>query len=204
MRQDEAAGAGPVDGIVLAAGRSRRMGEPKPLLEVEGEAFVERAVRTLRAGGCRMVVAVVGGGTTSPEGRLADAAGAVVVLNDSPESEPVDSIVLGLDALPDDCAGAVILPVDHPLVHPATVSALVDAFRARGAPVVRPVYGGRPGHPGIFARALFDELRAPELPDGAQTVIAAHAASVLDVSVGDAGVVGNVDTPEDYERLVGD
>lgn len=194
--------AEPVDGIVLAAGLSRRMGRPKPLLELEGETFIERAVRTLREGGCRAVVAVVGGGDAAAA-RLAAATGAVVVANGRPSSEPIDSIRLGLDALSADAVAAAVLPVDHPLVRSDTVAALVEGFRDGKPPVVRPVHRGCPGHPGIFGRATFAALRRPALPDGAQTVIAEQGGAVLDLEVSDPGVLGNVDTPEDFERLIG-
>lgn len=192
---------GAVDGIVLAAGASRRMGSPKPLLEHEGDTFLERTIRTLKLGGCRIVVAVVGGGDTSWAARIADVEGALVARNDREGSDPIDSIRAGLDALPSDAAGVAILPVDHPSVRPDTVAALIGAFQERGAGIVRPVHDARPGHPGIFARRLFAELRRPDLPEGAHTVIESHPKELVELSVDDAGVAQNVDTPEDLRRL---
>jgi molybdenum cofactor cytidylyltransferase len=120
-----------VDGIVLAAGRSTRMGEPKPLLEVEGESFLERAIRTLREGGCRYIVAVVNEQADWTQ-RLADVTGAAVVTNDDPDSEQVDSLRLALDAVPEDAAAIAVLPVDFPRVSAATVRAVVGAYRSGG------------------------------------------------------------------------
>ncbi len=204
-----------IDGIVLAAGRSRRMGRPKALLPVDGETFVERAVRVLIEGGCRAVIVVAGAGDGAREAagahgaaasaevvRRAEQAGAKVVVNPERESQQSHSLRLGLRELEAEAAAAVLLPVDHPLVHATTVERLLAAFRERGAPIVRPTYCGVPGHPGVFARRVFPELADPSLPEGAHSVVAAHADEVLDVAVRDAGVTADVDTPDDYRRLV--
>jgi CTP:molybdopterin cytidylyltransferase MocA len=194
-------GPAPVHGAVLAAGRSARMGRPKPLLTLDGETLIERAVRVLREGGCGGVVAVVR--ADDDAARLARAAGARVVVNDDPQAEQADSLRLALRELPDNAAAAAVLPVDVPFVRPATVACLVAAFRSGAALVVRPTYRGEPGHPTLFARPLFAELAAPGLPHGARTVIEAHTADTLDIEVDDPGVTQDVDTPEDLARYGG-
>ncbi len=204
----------PVDGIVLAAGRSSRMGRSKAALELGGRSFLERCVELLRKGGCRSIVVVVSDPAIVGATAAAEAAGAadpaglrdvVFVRNPDPASEQIASIRIGLDALPADAAGAAILPVDAPSVRPDTVRALLEAFGRGGAAVliVRPVHGEQPGHPTIFARALFPELSGPDLPQGAETVIEQHAAARLDVPVDDPGVAANVNTPDDYQELQG-
>ncbi len=96
-----------------------------------------------------------------------------------------------------------MLPVDAPAVRPGTVRALIEAFQAApGAHVVRPVHDGKPGHPTLFARAVFEQLLQPGLTHGAETIVTRHSASRLDVPVDDPGIAGNVNTPADYERLV--
>jgi hypothetical protein len=101
-----------LDGIVLAAGASTRMGEPKALLEVDGSTFLERAVHLLRDAGCRYVVAVVNDDDWIE--RLADVSGAAVVINDADGAEQIDSLRLGIANLPDDSHGVMVLPVDFP------------------------------------------------------------------------------------------
>jgi molybdenum cofactor cytidylyltransferase len=194
-----------IAGIVLAAGRSRRMGAPKPLLVFRGATFLERVVRALRGGGCGRVVVVVGPEADPAATRIAEAAraaGAEVVVNPVPEAEQVDSLRAGLAALPPDAEAAVVAPADMPGMDAAAVRALVDAFRARGAPVVRATHGGRHGHPVLFARRVFPELFADPLPEGARSVIRAHADEVEEVPVASAAVLLDVDTPADYRRLL--
>lgn len=191
-----------VDGIVLAAGASSRMGSPKPLLDVDGSTFLERAVHLLREGGCRYVIAVVG-----PDddwtARLADVSGAAVVINDKPGAEQIDSLQLGIANLPDDCEGAVILPVDFPCVIPDTVRQLIAEFREGTCLIINPSYDGTVGHPVLIVRALFPELLRPDLPQGARSVIEAHAAESRVIEVKDPGVAIDIDTPADYEKYIG-
>lgn len=194
-----------IAGIVLAAGRSRRMGRPKPLLPFRGDTFLARVVRALREGGCEVVVAVVGPAEDPVARRIAEEAeraGARVAVNPRPEAEQVDSLRAGLAALPPETEAAVVAPADVPGIEAAAVRALVEAFRARGAPVARATHGGAHGHPVLFARGVFPELLAGPLPEGARTVVHAHAAEVEEVPVDLPEVLVDVDTPEDYRRLL--
>lgn len=189
-----------IAGIVLAAGASSRMGRPKPELELEGRTFLQRCIEVLLAGGCELVVAVVANPATAPAERRE---GVLWARNARKGSETIDSIRIGLAEVPTDCAAALILPVDAPAVRPETVQRLIAGFRAASrAEMVRPVYAGRPGHPTLFARGLFAELAEPGLAHGAQTIVQRHSTGRVDVPVEDPGVIGNVNTPEDYRRLV--
>lgn len=197
----DAPGTGPtVAGIVLAAGRSRRMGQPKPLLQVGGESFISHAVATLVHGGCRPVFAVTAADATEAA-RQAEDAGARVVLNAAPESEQIDSLRLALAAA-DDADAVLVLPVDHPLIRSDTVGALIHAFVRTGRPAVRARFRGAPGHPALFARSLFPALKGP-VSEGAQEVLDRHADQVLDVDVDDPGVLSDIDTPDDLRRHLG-
>jgi xanthine dehydrogenase accessory factor len=187
-------------GIVLAAGRSERMGRPKPLLPHGERSFLRAAVETLADGGCARVVAVVASREAELEAR---SSGAVVVWNDATASEQVDSLRLGLGAAEDGVTGALVLPVDHPLVATATVEALLRAHAGRPDAVVRPTRGGRPGHPTLFPRSVWPALLDADLPDGARSLVEDPTTETLDVPVDDDGVLADVDTPAAYERYLG-
>jgi len=176
------------------------MGRSKALLAIAGETFVERAVWVLREGGCGSVVVVVS--TDEELARRAERAGGRVVVNPAADAEPIDSLRLGLDALQAGDDAAAVLPVDHPLVRPATVAALLAAYRATRAPIVRPVHRGSPGHPTLFARSLFPSLRSPGLPEGARSVVDANLDRIVEVPVDDPGAAVDIDTPDAYRRLV--
>lgn len=192
-----------IAGVVLAAGLSRRMGgAAKPLLPLEGASFLERVVEALRGGGCSEVVVVTG-----EDERVraeAERLGVRAVRNAGAGTEQIDSLRVGLRALAQEVEAAVVTPADFPRVRASAVGALIEAFRARGAPVVLPSHGGEHGHPTLFSRAVFEELLAGPLPEGARSVVHAHAGDLEEVPVPDDGVLHDVDTPEDYRRLTGD
>lgn len=189
-----------IAGIVLAGGRSERMGRPKALLEIEGVTFLERAVRALRAAGCAEVVVVLPPGAQAA-GEEAESAGGRVAWTGG--GEQIDSLRAGLRALGQAVEAVVVHPVDHPLVQPETVAALIAAFRARGAPIVVPVCAGERGHPVLFSSRVFSELLAGRGPEGARSVVYAHDAELEEVTVEDRGVLADLDTPDEYRRHLG-
>lgn len=185
-------------GIVLAAGRSRRMGRPKALLRLGDRSFLRATVEALSAGGCHDVVVVVASADIEAE---AWSAGAGAEWNEARDSEQIDSLRIGLRAAPAYATAAVVHPVDHPLVDPATVRALIDAHGAHPGAIVRPVHDGHPGHPTLFPRPVWPMLLDRSLPHGARSVVEAASTEVVDVPVPDRGVVADIDTPEAYDRF---
>jgi CTP:molybdopterin cytidylyltransferase MocA len=183
------------------------MGRPKALLRVEGETFLRRTIEALRGGGCDPVLVVVSG-RPGDEGAAAAAdaakrAGARVLANPAPGEGPITSLRMAIASLGDSVGGLAYLPVDHPLVRPETVGALLTAARAKRAALTIPTHRGERGHPAVFAAALFPELADPALEGGARTVVHRHLEGALLVEVDDAGVITDIDTPEAYAAVVG-
>ena len=114
----------------------------------------------------------------------------------------LSSLIAGLNAVDEPLLEAVVVtPVDVPMVTSATVAALIGAWRRTRAPIVRPADGQRHGHPVIFDRAVFEDLRSADPDIGAKAVFATYRDRVLNVEVKDAGAFEDIDTPEDYEKL---
>ena len=196
-----------VPGIILAAGRSLRMGQPKALLPygTSGETFVGCLARALQEGGVDDVL-VVGRREDHSLQAAVDALGipARYVENPAADGGQLTSVLAGL-AVADrpGVRGILVMPVDAPGIAGSTVAALLMAFRASAAPIARAVHRGRHGHPVIFGREVFDALRRTDLSLGARAVVRAHGAAVLNVEVDDPAVLGDVDTPGDYQTLFG-
>lgn len=181
------------------------MGTPKALLEIDGRTFLESVIRSLSEGGCGEVVVVLGSQDEEPSRRMAEIAreqSAWVEINPIRSSEQIDSLRVGLGALSDLAEAAIVAPVDVPRISSAVVASLIAAFQASpSSVVVVPTLSGEHGHPTLFSRQVFPELLAPDLPEGARTVVHAHAAELLEVPVDEPGVLIDVDTPSDLHRL---
>ena len=191
-----------IAGVVLAAGRSSRMGAPKALLELSGRTFLEGILTALAGGGCELLVVVAGNdglaGAVEVK-RIAARAGAHVVVNPDPGSEQVESLRLAIRALPAGVEGILATPVDSPKLRSETVAHLIAA-RRDGAEVAVPTVNGRRGHPILFAGSAMAELLEP-LPEGARTVLRRHEEDLVHVPAADDGILLDVDTPEEYARL---
>lgn len=193
-----------IPGIVLAGGRSSRMGRPKALLPIGADRFFDRITRTLASAGVAEIVVVVGADAEAIRAEARPAPGVRIVDNPDHERGQLTSLLAGLNAVDTARVEAVLVTlIDVPLVSADTVRTLIAAQRESGAPVVRPVSRGRHGHPVIFGRALFDELRRADPAGGAKPVVRAHAAEMKEVPIDDEGAFIDIDTREDFERAIG-
>ena len=200
-----------IPAIVLAAGKSSRMGRTKALLPVgsSNETFLARIIRILGEGGIERIVVVIGGDAAAVRASLPrDDASLAAVENPHYEEGQLSSLLVGLAAVEqryDEVDAVMVTLVDLPLISAPTVRAVLEAFRARpDAPLVRPRRANRYGHPVIFNRSIFAELRRADPSQGAKPVVHAHAAAEVNVDVDDDGAFIDIDTPDDYARFITD
>jgi molybdenum cofactor cytidylyltransferase len=135
---------------------------------------------------------------------LASAIGAHVVRGAGEGSEQIDSLRAGLRVLAPAVEAVVVLPVDHPLVAAETVAALVRVYLESGAPIVRAIHEGKPGHPVLFSRACFPDLLEGDTAEGARSVVRRYRNASRDVEVSDRGVLADIDTPADFAEYFGE
>jgi molybdenum cofactor cytidylyltransferase len=187
--------------ILLAAGESRRMGVPKPLLDWAGETLIEYQVHQLRAAGVDHVIAVLGhsAGQVRP---LAECAGATVVINDRYAEGRASSLRAGAAAIPPGATEIAVLNVDQP--RPASVTArLLAEHLATGALITLPTFDGKRGHPAFLRGSLLPELlAAADADEGLRAVIHRHAADLREVAFDTPIVLLDINTREDYERAL--
>jgi len=177
------------------------MGEPKALLSIDGRTFVRRILDTLRDAGIDDCVVVVRPDAGALAREISLAAYGRAIVNTDPTRGQLSSLVTGLAAVDHPrVVAALVTLVDVPLVSAAAVTALLARVPRSSCPILRATCGGRHGHPVIFKRELFDALRTADPSAGAKAVLRAHA--IEDVDVGDPGVIEDVDTPDDYRRVI--
>jgi len=196
-----------VSGIILAAGSSQRMGTPKAFLKIGEQTFLQHIVEQLHLARIVDLVLVLGAHAEEIQPTLSWFNGKVVI-NEQWQEGQLTSIITGLDALnlvnaePEEIHGAMICPVDHPLLSQAILVDLLQGFWRSQKRIILPTYKGKRGHPVIFHRDYFGEFRnaPPEL--GARAVVRNHPDDVFEVVAQESGIVTNIDTPEDYEKYI--
>lgn len=193
-------GAMPIGAIVLAAGRSSRMGGPHKLLEtIAGKPLVRRSVEAILASKASPVVVVTGHRSDEVEQALAGLDVACVHNPDYAQGLST-SLACGLAALPEEVAGAAICLADMPGVDAALIDRLADVFlAAQEGSIVMPTVEGKRGNPVIWARRYFAALSAVSGDVGGRALIGENAANVVEVGVDSDAVLADIDTPEALE-----
>ena len=187
-------GHGRVAGLLLAAGAGRRLGRPKALVEIGGERLVDRGVRTLRAGGCTPVVAVLGAADTA----VSDA---WTVINPEWASGMGSSVRAGIDALPDGVDAVLISLADQPLITSEAVARLVAAH-AEGARAAVATYRGNQRNPVLIGREHWSTVHTMAVGDvGARPFLRAYSHVVTPVACDGVASPEDIDTEEDLLRL---
>ena len=190
-----------IAGIVLAAGRSTRMGENKLLMRIEGEPLVRRCARIVAEAGLDPVLVVVG----HEAERIREALGGLACTEVPNERHALGmntSLDAGVAAVPADSAAAVVVLADMPLVEARMIRALVERHRETGAALVSSRYGDVIAPPALYARAIFAELRGGQGDGRGREVLARHAGEVVLVDW-PADALADVDLPGDLARVAG-
>lgn len=202
-REKAESAAGPVDAIVLAAGRSSRMGGPNKLLATfDGMPLIRRVVEATMAGGARKTVVVTGHQAQRVEAALVGT-GVDFVHNGDFAAGLSTSIKAGLAALDEAAAGALVVLGDMPGVGAGDLRRMVKAFRgSEGRSIVRATHAGKRGNPVLLPRRLFAEIARLEGDAGARHLVENDALPVIDVELGSAATM-DVDTPKAMEEAGG-
>lgn len=194
-----------IHAVILSAGESSRMGQPKALLPVNGIRFVEKIVSALKSTAVGNIIIVLGHNAAEMRQKISELPVTILINQDyqqgqlsslqvalrhlqSGESNPVDGILVHL--------------VDHPYLSGELVNLMISRFYETRKLIVVPRFHGRRGHPVIFSRALFPELLAAPPDQGAKPVVHAHRDETLEIDTEEEGVLIDIDTPEEYRRHV--
>ena len=187
-----------VSAVLLAAGLARRMGQLKQLLPLGSLTVIEHSLNAILSAGVSDTVVVIG-----PDG--ADVSSAIghlpvtIALNTNSGSDMAASVRIGLNGLNDTASSVLVCPADHPLVLPDTIKALIVRHNENREAVIIPSHDRRRGHPTLFPRQVIQEIfERSSLRD----VITAHVGMIVYENTEDEGVLLDMDTPQDYERIL--
>jgi molybdenum cofactor cytidylyltransferase len=186
--------------IVLAAGRSKRMGTQKLLLPFAGRTVIGHIVDEVAASWVEHTVVVTGadGGAVSMAlaGRRL-----VIVPNPELDSEMIQSVRCGLAAVPGRCQAVLIVLGDQPAIRREWIEKLIAAYREyEGRKIVVPVHDGHRGHPMLIPSRFHEELLTRHDESGVRGLLDEHVDQVVKLKLGDATVLADMDYPEDYRR----
>jgi len=188
--------------IVLAAGMSRRMGRAKALLPIGDEAAIHRVVRNLvEAGSIGRIIVVTGHDRSDVEAALSDLDVTFTHNSIYDAGGMLSSIQAGIRAA-GGADGVVIALGDQPLIQPDTVRAIVVEWKSSRAALVIPTHQGKRGHPVFIDRAGLGEVLALGSDETLKTFVTRHEPDAVELAVKDAAVIADMDTPEEYERML--
>jgi molybdenum cofactor cytidylyltransferase len=185
------------------------MGRPKLLLPVEGETILRRLLAALDRPRIEATLLVVRRDDPALIAEARSAGERTIVV--TPEVDPPDmrtsvehalaEIAARFNPKPND--GWLLVPGDHPVLSGDVVERLIAAWDASEASILLPVHAGRRGHPTFLRWSLAAEVAAIPPDRGLNHLVAAHADDLAEIPIDDPAVVTDLDTPEDYERIVG-
>jgi molybdenum cofactor cytidylyltransferase len=191
--------AGRIAGVVLAAGTSSRLGANKLLLRLDSEPLVRRAARQAAEAGLSPVMVVLGHEAERVAAALGGLAVVETVINPAYRAGMHGSMQTGIEHVPADCAAAVVLLGDMPLVTAAMIAVLAERFRRGAEPLVLSLYGEVQAPPTLYARSLFPALAGAGVGGGREVVLA-HRSEAAEIRWPET-LLADVDRPEDAARL---
>lgn len=195
QRDKESIGA-----VILAAGLSSRMGEPKQLLRLGGKTLLEQVLDNARSVAVDEIVIVLGAAAEDIR-RQIDLSKIKVVINSSYQQGMGTSLGAGLAALDPAINAALILLGDQPFVRPATLDRICGEYRRSHAQIVIPLYKGFRGNPVLLARSVFSEAMALSGDVGCRAIFGNHLEGIVKLPVDDLGILLDIDSKADFDKL---
>jgi len=196
----EAQSEGNIAGVVLAAGLSRRMGQPKMILPWGERTVIGHVVSTLQTAGIQAIVVVTGGTADLVETALANYRISTVFNPNYANGDMLFSIQTGLAALSGQVQAALVVLGDQPQIQAGTVREMLDLYRREKPLLAVPSYIMRRGHPWLIEKSLWPDIKNLTPPATMRDFFQQHHPIIRYMEVDSASILSDLDTPEDYEK----
>jgi len=190
-----------IAGVILAAGSGSRMDKIKQLLPCGKKTILDQVIYNARCSDLNEIIVVLGYCYDKIQ-RAVNFFGTKIVINTEYLSGQSSSLKAGLAKISNSCDGVMFLLGDQPLINSSVINSLIAAFDTSHTSIVIPYCNGKRGNPVIIARPLFHRLKLLSEDAGARLLFKEFKHEILKVSVDDEAILFDVDTDEDYEKLI--
>jgi molybdenum cofactor cytidylyltransferase len=191
-----------INAIILAAGQSKRMGKPKPLLRFGDKTFLEQIISVLKLSDVDRITVVLGAEAETIKNSV-DLSETRVVVNKDYLKGQLSSLITAIEDAPEETEAVLLCLADAPFVSKEVVNKIVSKFRETNNPIIVPVFNGKRGHPTLFSKSLFNELLNAPQDQGARYVLYSNEEEVLEVEISESGFLISIDTPAEYKSHFG-
>jgi molybdenum cofactor cytidylyltransferase len=186
-----------ITAIILAAGESKRMGQPKMLMPWGKSTVLQTVISTFQAAEINNILVVTGGAHQQVEALVGKTV-QTIFNEDYKKGEMLSSIKSGLSAKMNEASAALICLGDQPQITERSVRSVCETFVKNKSPIVVPSYQMHRGHPWLVIRSLWDELLQMKPPQTPRDFLKKHAQEIQYVNIDSASIIEDLDTPEDY------
>jgi len=186
-----------ITALILAAGQSKRMGQPKMILPWGETTVLGQVIATFKAAGVEDIIVITGGDREQVE-RLVSASSRTVFNPGYAEGEMLSSLQMGLGNLKPGAEAILVGLGDQPQVRERSVQLVLEEYTKSRASLVVPSFEMRRGHPWLVTRQHWDEILQMRFPESPRDFLNRHAKNICYVEVEDPGILKDLDTPEDY------
>ncbi len=190
-----------IGAIILAAGLSKRMGQPKMLLPWGQNTILETVLETVLEGGISRPVVVTGANHKEISGLVHDYPAQIVFNQNFEDGEMLHSLQAGITTLSAECRACFIVLGDQPQIQSSTIRLLIEEYRRQPTSMIIPSFQMRRGHPWLVGREYWDEILSLNTPATLRDFVRKHAQEIHYLTLDTPSILADLDTPEDYAKF---
>lgn len=191
-----------IDAIILAAGESKRMTKPKPLLTFGDHTFLEQIISVLKLSNVDRITVVLGAQAETVKKSI-ELSETNIVINKDYSKGQLSSLIVAIEYTPKETEAILVCLVDMPFITKEVVDEIISKFKQTNSPIIVPVYNKKRGHPVLFSKSLFNELTNAPQEQGARYVLYSNEEKILELDTPESGILVGINTPDDYKFHLG-
>ena len=188
-----------INAIILAAGESKRMGKPKPLLRIKNKTFLEQIIFELKLSDINRITVVLGADAEKIKNSI-DLSGINIVFNEDYRNGQLSSLIAGLKDIHEEVEAILVFLVDNPFITKEIVNKIISKFKEANSAIIVPVFNKKRGHPALFSKSVFNDIISAPKDQGARYVIYSNREKTFELKMNEKEILAGINTPEDYKK----